>query len=309
MSRDTSRAQSASAAVDELGTLRDLIRWGASRFREAGLWFGHGTDNALDEAAWLVLHALSLPLDLPSEWRDCRLTRAERQKVVELLERRVDTRKPAAYLTGEAWFCGLPFFVDESVLVPRSPIAELIQNRFEPWLIGPVGRILDLCAGSGCIGIACAMAFPEAHVDLGDISPEALSVAARNVERHQLSDRVRLIQSDVFDAIPQQQYDLIVTNPPYVDAQDLAAMPDEYRAEPELGLAAGDDGLAIARRILADAARYLAEDGVLIMEVGNSEAALERAYPRLPFTWLEFEHGGHGVCLLRKCDLLHGFGE
>ncbi|HGG61045.1 MAG TPA: 50S ribosomal protein L3 N(5)-glutamine methyltransferase [Gammaproteobacteria bacterium] len=304
MARKTPKTQSADAAVDELRTLQDLIDWGASRFTATGLWFGHGTDNARDEAAWLALHALSLPLDLDADWSDHGLDRAERRRVVELLERRIQTRQPAAYLTGEAWFCGLPFLVDESVLVPRSPIAELIQERFEPWLATPPARILDLGAGSGCIGIACAMAFPQARVDLSDVSEAALTVARKNIERHQLTERVHAIQSDVFDAIPPTRYDLIVTNPPYVDAADLAAMPDEYRAEPELGLAAGADGLAIAHRILADAARYLADDGVLIMEVGNSETALQQAYPQLPFIWLEFEWGGHGVCLLQKRDLV-----
>ncbi len=290
-------------AVDELRTLRDLIRWGASRFGEAGLYFGHGTDNALDEAAWLVLHALDLPLDLADAYRDCRLTREERERVVALLRQRIETRQPAAYLTGEAWFCGLPFHVDESVLTPRSPIAELIEARFSPWLANAPARILDLCCGSGCIGIACAVVFPEAQVDMSDISPAALDVARRNIGRHGVGDRVTVIESDVFSAIPAATYDLIVSNPPYVDARDMAALPDEYRAEPALALAAGDDGLDIVRQILAGAADYLADDGVLVVEVGNSAQALCEAYPQTPFLWLDFERGGHGVFLLEKKDL------
>ena len=291
-------------AVAELRTIRDLIRWGASRFTEAGLYFGHGTDNAFSEASWLVLHQLSLPLDLTGEYLDARLTRAEREAVVGLLMQRIKQRKPAAYLTGEAWFCDLPFSVNESVLVPRSPIAELIHCGFAPWLsMDPVTSVLDLCTGSGCIGIACAHTFPETEVLLADISIDALYVAQRNIQRHGLEHRVHTVMSDVFSDMPAQRFDLIVSNPPYVDASDMAALPDEYHQEPALGLAAGDDGLDIVRRILADAARYLADDDLLVVEVGNSQPALETAFPHIPFTWVEFESGGHGVFVLTGNEL------
>ncbi|WP_019568040.1 50S ribosomal protein L3 N(5)-glutamine methyltransferase [Thioalkalivibrio sp. ALMg13-2] len=288
-----------------LRTLRDFIRFGASQFRGAGLTFGHGTDNAFDEAAWLVLHTLHLPLDLPESWWDSRLSEAERTRVVAVLRERIATRKPAAYLTREAWFAGLPFYVDERVLVPRSPLAELIAAGFEPWL-DPDGvtRALDLCTGGGCIGIAMALALPQAQVDLADVSPDALAVARINIERHQMSEQVRALQSDVFDGLQAgDRYDLIVSNPPYVDAEDMAALPEEYRHEPALGLAAGGDGLDIVRRILDGAREHLTEDGALIVEVGNSQAAVEAAFPDLPMIWLEFQAGGHGVFLVYARDL------
>ncbi len=295
----------ATTAAAELRTIRDLIRWGASRFNEVGLHFGHGTDNAFSEASWLVLHALSLPLDLDGDWLDSRVTSDERRVVLDLLRQRIEQRKPAAYLTGEAWFCDLPFTVNESVLVPRSPIAELIRSGFSPWLpVEPVTSVLDLCCGSGCIGIACAHAFPEAEVVLSDISDAALSLAQENIARHGLEERVRAVRSDVFDDLPRQRFDLIVSNPPYVDAEDMASLPPEYHHEPSLGLAAGEDGLDIVRRILADAPRYLADDGLLVVEVGNSQPALEAAFPRIPFTWVEFESGGHGVFVLTRDDLI-----
>ncbi len=290
--------------VAALATVRDFIRWGASRFQAAGLHFGHGTDNALDEAAWLVLHALHLPLDLSGPWLEARLTASEKRRVLDRLMARIRTRKPAAYLTGEAWFCGLLFHVDESVLVPRSPIAELIEQRFQPWLVAePVTRILDLCTGSGCIGIACAFAFPEARVDLADISDAALAVARRNVERHRLADRVQVHRADLFDGLPPARYPLIVANPPYVDAAAMAGLPAEYRHEPALGLQAGADGLDLVRRILAEAHRWLAPQGLLVVEVGDSAPALRRAYPDLPFLWPEFERGGHGVFVLEAAAL------
>ena len=286
-------------AVEHLRTIRDCIRWAVSRFHEAGLFFGHGTDNARDEATWLVLHALSQPLDLADTFHDCRLTPSERERVIRLLVRRIQTREPAAYLTGEAWFCGLPFTVNQHVLVPRSPVCELIENAFAPW-VDPddVHQILDLCTGSGCIGIACALAFPEAQVDMTDVSGKALAVARENVQRHDAGERVRLVQADVFDGLPVKQYDLIVSNPPYVGAEEMKGLPPEYHREPSLALAAGEDGLEIVRRILQGAAKYLTDRGVLVVEVGNSEDALVAAYPDLPFTWLEFERGGHGVFLL-----------
>ncbi len=282
---------------------RDLIRWGVSRFNEAELYYGHGTDNAWDEAEYLVLHALHMTPPLEDAWLDVRLTRAERDAAVVLLRRRVDERIPAAYITGHAWFAGLKFKVDPRVLVPRSPIAELIEKRFEPWLSREPEQILDLCTGSGCIGIACAYAFPDALVDVSDISPDALAVARQNIVDHGLDGQVRAVESDLFSGLAGQVYDVIVTNPPYVDADDLADMPDEYRAEPQLGLASGSDGLDFTRRLLREAAAHLSEDGALIGEVGNSWVALEAAYPQLPFVWLELERGGHGVFMLTAADL------
>ncbi|MBD9416624.1 50S ribosomal protein L3 N(5)-glutamine methyltransferase [Pseudomonas sp. PDM16] len=281
-----------------LRTVRDHIRWAVSRFHAADLFFGHGTDNAWDDARQLVLGALHLPFETADSYLDCRLEEDEQQHVLELIRRRVEERVPTAYLLGEAWFCGLPFMVDERVLVPRSPIAELIGAGFEPWLPAEPMRILDLCTGSGCIGIACAYAFPESEVVLGDLSFDALEVANQNIERHSLEERVYTVQGDGFEGLPGQRFDLIVSNPPYVDAEDFAEMPAEYQHEPELGLACGDDGLDLVRRMLAEAADHLTEKGVLIVEVGNSQVHVEALYPEVDFTWLEFEQGGHGVFLL-----------
>ena len=279
-------------------TLRDYIRWAVSRFHAEELFFGHGTDNAWDDARQLVLGALHLPFEIADSYLDCRLEDDEREHLQVLLRRRIEERVPTAYLIGEAWFCGLPFLVDERVLVPRSPIAELIGAQFEPWLPKTPERILDLCTGSGCIGIACAYAFPEAEVVLGDLSFDALEVACQNIERHGLDDRVYTVQGDGFDGLPKQRFDLIVSNPPYVDAEDFADMPAEYQHEPALGLACGEDGLDLVRRMLAEAADHLTEQGVLIVEVGNSQVHVETLYPEVDFTWLEFEEGGHGVFLL-----------
>ncbi len=283
----------------ELITIRDFIRWGASRFMRAKLSFTHGMASAIDEAAYLVLHALHLPVDTPAFYFESRLTRTEKQAVVSLLVRRIKERKPAAYLTNEAWFAGLPFYVDERVLVPRSPLAEWVEKQFYPWLgTESTQAILDLCTGSGCIGIACAYAFPLATIDLSDISKDALEVAKLNIQRHGIEGHVKTIESDLFNAIPKKRYDLIVSNPPYVDAADLAAMSKEFHHEPRIGLAAGTDGLALVRRILKDARDYLSPQGVLIVEVGNSQYALEDTWPEVPFHWLEFERGGDGVFLL-----------
>lgn len=298
-----------SALLDELLTLRDFIRWGASEFTAAELFYGHGTDNAWDEAEQLVLHAVHLTPPLDSEWLSARLTRPERERVLANLQRRIQERIPAAYITGKAWFTGLPFQVDERVLVPRSPIAELILKRFEPWLIQPLQRILDLCTGSGCIGIACAYAFPDAEVQLSDISWDALAVAEENIQLHNLEERVFAIQSDGFANLQGQVFDLIVSNPPYVDAEDMASLPDEYHAEPELGLASGEDGLDFTRQLLAQAADHLTETGLLVVEVGNSWPALAAAYPELPFIWVEFERGGHGVFVLSAQDLRAARGQ
>ena len=293
--------------ADELLSARDLIRWGASRFNEAGLYFGHGTDNAVDEANVLVLHALHLPPGTPAGLLEGRLTRSERRVVLGLLARRIEERRPAPYLTHEAWFAGLSFYVDERVLVPRSLLGEVIEQGFLPWLDGiDVRRVLDLGTGSGCIAVACALAFPEADVDAVDVSADALEVARINVERHGLEGRVRLVRSDLLAGLAPARYDLIVSNPPYVDADELASMPTEYRHEPSLGLAAGVDGLDVVRRILADAGDFLSDHGVLVVEVGASRVALEDAYPQAPFLWLELERGEDGVCLLSAEALREG---
>jgi ribosomal protein L3 glutamine methyltransferase len=285
-------------STSRLRTLRDHIRWAVSRFHAEELFFGHGTDNAWDEARQLVLGAVHLPWEIADAYLDCRLEDDERDYLHTLLKQRIEERVPTAYLLGEAWFCGLPFMVDERVLIPRSPIAELIQQRFGPWLPVTPTRILDLCTGSGCIGIACAYEFEGAEVVLADLSFEALEVANQNIERHSLDDRVYTVQGDGFAGLPGQRFDLIVSNPPYVDAEDFADMPAEYHHEPELGLACGDDGLDLVRRMLAEAADHLSEQGVLVVEVGNSQVHVEALYPEVDFTWLEFVNGGHGVFLL-----------
>ena len=291
--------------------LRDAILAAQAYLEEAGVWFGHGTDNALDEAAWLVSHALGLAPDFAEEILLKPLSETEKASISELLQRRVEERLPAAYLTGKAWFAGLPFYVDERVLVPRSPIAELIANEFRPWLESErVERVLDLCTGSGCIAIATAFALPQAQVDASDISAGALDVALRNVREHALEDRLHLFESDLFSGLVGQRYDLIVSNPPYVDAEDMAALPDEYRREPELGLAAGSQGLDLVIPMLRDAAEYLQPEGVMIVEVGNSAEALSQQFPQIPFTWLDFEYGGEGVFLLEAnqlCDYHNDF--
>jgi ribosomal protein L3 glutamine methyltransferase len=291
-------------AIEELRTVRDWLRWSWSRFESAGLFYGHGTDNALDEARFLVLAGLGLPFGADDWVLDARLDRDERNHLARLVERRIRQRVPAPYLVGEAWFAGLPFRVDRSVLIPRSPIAELIESGFRPWLAPdrPL-RILDLCCGSGCIGIACAVYLDVDCVDLADVSAAALAVARDNLRRHGLEDQVDVVESDLFDGLAGRQYDLIVCNPPYVDAADMASLPPEYRHEPRQALAAGDDGLDLVRRILAEARQFLSPDGILVCEVGNSAPALEAAFPELPFLWLDFERGGHGVFLLTAAQL------
>lgn len=285
--------------LSSLTTLRDYIRWGASRFAEANLNFGHGTAAPLDEAAALVLHTLRLPYNLSEFYLQSALTAEERQAVVTVFERRINERKPAAYLTHEAIFAGLPFYVDERVLVPRSPIAELIEQRFAPWVEeGQVVRILDLCTGSACIAIACAYAFPEAEVDAVDLSADALAVAEINVEKHHLSNELMLYQSDLFTALPEAQYDIIVSNPPYVAIEEWQQLPPEFHAEPEIGFVAGESGLDIVIRILAEAKDYLSPQGILVIEVGSSAQTLQETFQDIPFYWLDFERGGDGVFLL-----------
>lgn len=283
----------------ELNTIRDYIRLALSNFNAAGLFYGHGTDNAWDEALALVLHTLNLPHDIHPAMLDAHLLKEEQAKLQELIQKRVKEKIPVPYLTHEAWFAGLSFYVDERVLIPRSPIAELIENQFAPWVFAEeVTRILDLCTGSGCIAIACAKQFMQAEVTASDISTDALAVAKINTLRHNVEDQVQLIQSDLFASIPKQPYDLIVSNPPYVDEEELSALPPEYRHEPSLGLAAGKEGLDVVIRILQETPAYLSPHGVLIVEVGNSEVALGEAFPTVPFTWLEFERGGGGVFVL-----------
>ena len=291
-------------AVSELHTIQDMLRWAVSRFNAANVYYGHGTDNPWDEAIQLVLPSLYLPLDIPEDMYTSRLITSERQRIVERVIRRVNERIPVAYLTNKAWFCGLEFYVDERVLVPRSPIGELINNYFDEQLPKTPNHILDLCTGSGCIAIACAQAFPEAEVDAVDISSDALAVTEQNIQQHGLEYRVTPIRSDLFRDLPAIRYDLIVTNPPYVDEEDMFDLPQEFRFEPELGLAAGNDGLDLVRRILACAPEYLSDDGVLICEVGNSMVHLIDQYPDIPFTWLEFDNGGDGVFMLTQSQLV-----
>ncbi|HBK46624.1 MAG TPA: 50S ribosomal protein L3 N(5)-glutamine methyltransferase [Xanthomonadaceae bacterium] len=292
------------AAADELHTIIDLIRYGTSRFNEAGLTFGHSYDNALDEATQLVLHTLHLPHDLGPAYGQARLLRSEKEQVLALFERRVSERVPAAYLTGEAWFAGLSFKSDRRALVPRSPIAELIESGFEPWLAGRgVGRALDLCTGSGCIAIAMGHYNPDWQVDGVDISDEALALAAENKARL-LADNVTLLKSNLFEGLTGRHYDLIVTNPPYVTNAETDALPREYSYEPELGLRAGDDGLDLVLKILRDAPIHLSEDGLLICEVGESERHLVKLLPEVDFAWIEFKVGQMGIFAVECRELI-----
>jgi ribosomal protein L3 glutamine methyltransferase len=290
---------------EELVTVIDHIRWAASRFNAAGLSFGHSYDNALDEASHLVLHTLHLPHDLPPAYGQARLLAEEKAAVQAMVARRIDQRVPTAYLTGEAWFCGLPFDISPVVLVPRSPIAEMIREGFQPWLGDrEVEAALDLCTGSGCIGIAMAVNFPDWQVDLADLSAAALDVAQRNIDNHDVGDRVRVVESDLFAALAGRRYGLIVTNPPYVSRADVDALPAEYAHEPRLGLESGEDGLDIPLRILRDAPAHLVEDGLLILEVGDSDRRLQALLPSLPMSWVEFSVGPMGVAVIEREDLL-----
>lgn len=292
-------------AQDELSTLRDLMRFAVSRFNEACLFFGHGTDNAWDEAAYLLLHSLHLPVDQLDPYMDARLTAGERSAALDLIRHRIAERLPAAYLTREAWLGDYRFYVDERVIVPRSHIAELLREQLSPWVNDPwaVGRVLDMCTGSGCLAILAAEAFPEAAVDAVDLSPDALAVARINVREYGLEERIRLVESDAFAALPGDRYDVIVSNPPYVNAESMATLPEEYRREPQLALASGEDGLDFVRVLLAQAARHLTPEGILIVEIGNNKDALERAFPRLSFVWLDTSAGDRFVFMLRRKDL------
>lgn len=292
-------------AQNELSTLRDLMRFAVSRFNEAGIFFGHGSDNAWDEAAYLLLHSLHLPVDQLDPYMDARLTSDERTAVLNIIRRRITERLPAAYLTKEAWLGDFRFYVDERVIVPRSHIAELLREQLSPWVNDPwaVGRVLDMCTGSGCLAILAADAFPEAAVDAVDLSPDALAVARINVEDYGLGERIRLLQSDAFSAIPAEKYDVIISNPPYVNAESMAGLPEEYRREPEMALASGEDGLDFVRVLLKEAAQHLNPDGILVVEIGHNKDELERAFPRLSFVWLDTSAGDRFVFMLRRKDL------
>lgn len=292
-------------ALAQLCSIQDWLRFAVSKMHQGQVYLGHGTDNPWDEAANLMAAVLALPPITDEHLFQARLTMQERRDFLALLQQRIEQRIPAAYLTHQAYFAGLPFYVDERVLVPRSPIAELILQDFSEQLAGhQPERILDLCTGSGCIAIACAYQFPEAEVDAADISPDALAVAEYNIAEHQLEHRVFPLLSDVFAGLAGQQYDLIVTNPPYVDAEDMADLPAEFLHEPELGLASGADGLALTRQILQQAAEHLTEQGVLVCEVGNSMVALQALLPDVRLQWLEFEQGGTGVFAIDKAELV-----
>ncbi len=283
-------------------SVEDMIVAGARYFEEASLYFGHGTDNAMDEAAVLVAHVLSYDWETLLANLEQRMNTAQQEKAQALFNLRVEKAVPAAYLTGEAWFAGMKFKADKRALVPRSPLAELIRQRCRPWLHAEPKRILDLCCGGGCIGLACAKYFEEAEVLLSDISEEALVLARENIQLHGMQSRVTAQYSDAFQSL-EGRFDLIISNPPYVDARDLATMPREYHAEPAIALGSGEDGLDFTRTILQHAEKYLNPKGTLIVEIGNSAEALEAQLPEVPFMWPEFEHGGHGVFILSFDDL------
>lgn len=285
--------------ITTLKTIRDYIRWGASQFTQHNVFLGHGISTPLHESAAIVLHALFQPYNLDDIYLDAILTIEERKAVVQLLNKRIEQRKPVAYITNDAIFAGLSFYVDERVLVPRSPIAELIEQRFEPWVDSDlVFNVLDLCTGSACIAIACAYAFPEAQVDAVELSDDALEVAEINCQKHELDEQLSLYQSDLFNQLPDKKYDIIVSNPPYVAIQEWQELPEEYHQEPEMGFTGGVSGLDLVLRILVDANAYLTSQGILIIEVGSSAETLQQLFPEIPFYWLEFERGGDGVFLL-----------
>lgn len=285
-------------------TIGDLLHNASQQLEAAEIFCGHGTDNVWDEAVYLLCFALQLPVDVDRSVLEQTPSAQQQQHFMQLVAKRIVERIPAPYLTGEAWFCGLPFNVDKRVIIPRSPIGQLIVEGFSPWLAEPPSTLLDLCCGSGCIGIASAMAFDSAQVVLSDLSSDALAVAQSNIERHQLAERISLSQGDLFAGLQAQQFDLILCNPPYVDANDFAAMPAEFGHEPVMALVSGDDGLDFTRRLLREAPNYLTERGLLICEVGNSSVALDAAFPNLPLTWLEFAEGDGGVFVIDRQQLL-----
>ncbi|PHS72573.1 MAG: 50S ribosomal protein L3 N(5)-glutamine methyltransferase [Cycloclasticus sp.] len=288
-----------------MATNSELISRGESLFLQHSLHYGHGTTTALDEAAYIVLTVTGNITATDDSVYEQSVDDEQQKVILNYFERRITEKIPAAYLLGEAWFAGLPFFVNEDVLVPRSPFAELIMDQFSPWLeYGRVNYILDLCTGSGCIGIACATRFPDADVVLADISPSALRVAQINIEKHDVSSRVTVVESDLFVGLKARKFDLIVSNPPYVGHEELNTLPDEFYKEPQLGLDGGKSGLDLVHKILASAADYLNDDGVLYVEVGNTDIALQKCYPHVPFLWQEFEYGGHGIFMLTKSQLL-----
>jgi ribosomal protein L3 glutamine methyltransferase len=292
-------------ATNELITVRDHIRYAVSRFTAAQLFFGHGSDNAWDEAVYLTLHTLSLPLDRLEPFLDARLLQHEREALLEIYRRRCEDRLPAAYLTNEAWLGDYRFYVDDRVIVPRSFIAELLQEQLSPWVEDPwtINNALDLCTGSGCLAILTALAFPEAQVDAVDLSKDALAVAERNIGDYSLNERVHPIYSDAFSQLKGKKYDLIISNPPYVNADSVAALPPEYLHEPEMALGSGDDGLDFTHIILREAKKHLTPEGILIVEIGHNREALEDAYPTLPFTWLDTSAGDEYVFILYATDL------
>jgi len=289
----------------ETSTVAAMLKFGQTTFESQGIHFGHGTTCAWDEAVCLLSFALDLP---PSPGRSVLaqvLSMDEQLKIKALFERRISERIPAPYLTGQAWFCGLPFIVDQRVIVPRSPIGALIGERFQPWCKTQPIQILDLCTGGGCIGIACAYAFQDAQIVLTDISADAIAVATMNIAGHDVGDRVTAVVSDLFAGLDsEKRFDLIVSNPPYVDLDDLASMPEEYQYEPALALASGNDGLDFTRRLLREAEHYLTQDGVLVVEVGNSSQALGLAFPMVPFVWIDFDEGDGGVFMLTRQELV-----
>lgn len=291
----------------QLLTIRDFLRFAVSRFNQAGLHFGHGSSNAYDEAAYLILKTLHLPLDQLEPFLDARLIDSERGQVLDIIERRARDKIPAAYLTHEAWLGDYSFYVDERVIIPRSFIAELLQTQLAPWITEPdhITAALDLCTGSGCLAILMAHAFENAQVDAVDISAQALAVAHKNVQDYGLEDRIDLIESDLFSVLQGRRYDLIISNPPYVNAESMERLPQEYQHEPQNALASGADGLDATRQILQQAARHLTDDGILVVEIGHNRAVLERAYPKLPFTWLETSAGDEFVFLLQREQLPH----